>query len=140
MRGVFTYKNGDRYQGEYLDNDMEGYGVYTWQSGTVYRGKWKESMMDGCGVKMVKQSNGKILLEEGEFNDDEWKGITRRCRVKDARKAAAEADKAAQMASSFQLDGEFVSLQSSVSHLEATNKKSMMKGGPFESFTKLFKL
>ena len=53
---------------------------------------------------MTKQKNGKMLTEEGEFAEDEWKGETRVCSVKDARKAAAHADVAAQMASVFQLD------------------------------------
>jgi hypothetical protein len=28
VRGVFKYGNGDRYEGEYLANQMHGFGVY----------------------------------------------------------------------------------------------------------------
>ncbi|KAI8109468.1 hypothetical protein M9434_000750 [Picochlorum sp. BPE23] len=109
VRGVFTYgKDGDTYVGEYKDNEMDGYGVYAWKRGTVYRGEWKESMMHGCGVKVVKQANGTTLAEEGEFVEDEWKGVTGVCSLKQARKAAEYADVAAQMASAFQLDREYV--------------------------------
>lgn len=107
VRGVFTYSDGDRYVGEYQDNDMDGFGVYVWKSGTVYRGEWKDSKMHGCGVKLVKQRNGKVVAEEGEFVEDEWKGVTPMCKVKDARKAAEYADVAARMASVFQLDREY---------------------------------
>lgn len=90
--------------GEYRDNEMDGFGVYRWkESGTVYRGEWKESAMHGCGVKLVRQGNGKAVAEEGEFVDDEWKGVTRACSVKKAREAAAYADIAAQMAKVFQV-------------------------------------
>lgn len=108
VRGVCTYgKDGDKYLGEYKDNEMDGYGVYAWKRGTVYRGEWKESMMHGCGVKVVKQANGTMLAEEGEFVDDEWRGVTGVCSLKQAREAAEYADVAAQMASAFQLDREY---------------------------------
>jgi len=104
VRGIFTYSDGDRYMGEYRDNEMDGFGVYRWkESGTVYRGEWKESAMHGCGVKVVRQGNGKGIAEEGEFVDDEWKGVTKVCSVKKAREAAAYADIAAQMAKVFQV-------------------------------------
>lgn len=103
VRGIFTYSDGDRYMGEYRDNEMDGFGVYRWkESETVYRGEWKESAMHGCGVKVVRHG-GKAVAEEGEFVDDEWKGVTRACSVKKAREAAAYADIAAQMAKVFQV-------------------------------------
>lgn len=107
VRGIFSYSDGDRYLGEYRDNDMDGFGVYIWKNGgTVYRGEWKESSMHGCGVKVVRQGNGKALAEEGEFVDDEWKGVTKACSVAKAREAAAYADIAAQMAKVFQVTDE----------------------------------
>ena len=59
--------------------------------------------MHGCGVKMTKQANGRLLAEEGEFKNDDWVGAGGKCSVKAARKAAAEADAAAQMARVFEL-------------------------------------
>ena len=34
VRGVFKYPSGDRYEGEYVENQMSGYGVYVWSDGT----------------------------------------------------------------------------------------------------------
>jgi len=89
--------------GEYSDNMMDGYGVYVWKNGTIYRGQWENSMHQGCGVKITKQSNGQFLAEEGQFVNDEWVGIVMGCSVAEARKAAANADTAAQMATVFEL-------------------------------------
>ena len=33
VRGVLRYANGDRYEGEYKDNYMNGLGVYVWKNG-----------------------------------------------------------------------------------------------------------
>ena len=82
---------------------MEGYGVYIWEHGTIYRGQWQNSMMHGCGVKLTKQPNGQILAEEGEFVNDEWAGNVMGCSISEARRAAAQADTAGQMAAVFEL-------------------------------------
>jgi hypothetical protein len=89
--------------GEYSDNMMDGYGVYVWKNGTIYRGQWENSMQQGCGVKITKQPNGQFLAEEGEFVNDEWVGTVMGCSVAEARRAAAQADTAAHMAAVFEL-------------------------------------
>jgi MORN repeat len=89
--------------GEYSDNMMDGYGVYIWKNGTIYRGQWENSMQQGCGVKITKQPNGQFLAEEGEFVNDEWVGSVMGCSVAESRRAAAQADTAAQMAAVFEL-------------------------------------
>jgi hypothetical protein len=37
--GVYTFANGDRYDGEWRDNGADGYGE-DWVSGNMYRGNW----------------------------------------------------------------------------------------------------
>lgn len=85
--GVFTVKNGSRYEGGFLsgkrhgygvfeaggnkyagdwaEGEMEGKGAYTWRNGNTYDGEWKNSKRDGKGVL--------ILLEEEEKYEGEWK-------------------------------------------------------------------
>lgn len=102
VRGVFNYADGSRYMGEYVNNNMEGYGVYVWSEGTVYRGQWKENAAEGCGVKISKQPDGRYIAEEGRFVQDEWIGEDEACSLADARRAAGQADVAAQMARVFE--------------------------------------
>lgn len=59
--------------------------------------------MHGCGTKISKQPNGSFLAEEGEFINDDWVGQTGGCSIKEARRAAAQADTTAQMAAAFEL-------------------------------------
>lgn len=49
------------------------------------------------------QSAGRYIAEEGEFVNDEWAGNVMGCSIAEARKAAAQADAAAQMAMAFEL-------------------------------------
>jgi hypothetical protein len=102
LRGVFKYPDGSRYMGEYVNNNMEGYGVYVWRDGTVYRGQWKENAAEGCGVKISKQPDGRYIAEEGHFVHDEWIGEDNVCSLAEARRAAGQADVAAQMARVFE--------------------------------------
>jgi hypothetical protein len=38
--GLFTWKDGSSYDGDFKDNMIEGYGVYIWDDGRKYRGEW----------------------------------------------------------------------------------------------------
>ena len=40
-RGVFTWPDGRRYEGEYVDDKKEGQGVFYWPDGRKYEGGWK---------------------------------------------------------------------------------------------------
>jgi len=39
--GVFTWPDGRRYEGEYIDDKKEGHGVFYWPDGRKYEGGWK---------------------------------------------------------------------------------------------------
>lgn len=45
--GVHTWPSGDRYEGYWANNAMDGYGVYISASGVRYEGRWKESRRNG---------------------------------------------------------------------------------------------
>ena len=39
--GVYTWKDGRKYEGEYLYDKKHGFGVYTWADGRRYAGEWE---------------------------------------------------------------------------------------------------
>ena len=39
-RGVYTWKDGRKYEGEYLHDKKHGHGVYSWADGRKYDGEW----------------------------------------------------------------------------------------------------
>ena len=47
-KGVYIYQNGDKYEGEFKRGKKDGEGKYTYHNGNVYEGKWKED--EKCGV------------------------------------------------------------------------------------------
>ena len=38
--GVFTWPDGRRYEGEYIDDKKEGRGIFYWNDGRKYDGQW----------------------------------------------------------------------------------------------------
>ena len=39
--GVFTWPDGRKYDGEYIDDKKEGNGIFFWPDGSKYEGGWK---------------------------------------------------------------------------------------------------
>jgi hypothetical protein len=92
--GNQTWYNGDKYQGEWRDNNMNGKGAYRWSDGQVYQGDWIDGKRSGYGIQTwpggeVYQGqwnnhkrNGKgnltipnVAVYEGEFVDDNYHGL-----------------------------------------------------------------
>lgn len=61
--GTMTYANGDEYDGDWVDNKRHGKGTYTWADGTKYEGKWKNGKKYGNGT--MKYSYKSDILEQG---------------------------------------------------------------------------
>ena len=40
--GIYTWQDGRRYEGSYINDKKEGQGTYTWADGRMYMGEWKE--------------------------------------------------------------------------------------------------
>ena len=74
--GTYSWKDGRKYQGEYLDDKKHGYGVFKWYDGREYAGYWANGHQHGLGV-YTKPSENKTkygLWENGKliqwFNSD----------------------------------------------------------------------
>ena len=40
--GVFTWADGRKYEGEYVEDKKEGHGIFTWPDQRRYDGQWKD--------------------------------------------------------------------------------------------------
>ena len=49
MIGVYKWKDGKVYIGEYLDDKKHGFGIYKMQDGRTYEGWWNEGKQHGLG-------------------------------------------------------------------------------------------
>jgi hypothetical protein len=38
--GTYLFKNGEKYQGEFLKGTRNGFGKYFYQNGNIYEGNW----------------------------------------------------------------------------------------------------
>lgn len=47
--GTYHYPDGSIYHGEWLANQHHGQGVFQFPNGTVYKGEWKGHLMNGKG-------------------------------------------------------------------------------------------
>ena len=65
--GKFVSPHGDRYEGEFVDDNYNGLGAYTWANGDVYEGEWAYSKRSGLGVMWNK--DGEVIMC-GRWADD----------------------------------------------------------------------
>ncbi|PNH00864.1 Radial spoke head 1 [Tetrabaena socialis] len=71
-RGTFTYASGSKYSGDWQANKYHGKGTYSWPDGRRYDGLWEESRMHGLGV-FTDASGHKW---EGQFFNGSGPGLT----------------------------------------------------------------
>ncbi len=62
-RGVYTWKDGRRYEGEYQHDKKHGHGIYTWADGRKYDGPWAHGKLHG---------KGKYILPDGTMRIGLW--------------------------------------------------------------------
>ena len=48
-KGVNTWADGRKYEGEYYNDKKDGFGVWTWADGRKYVGYWKDGKRHGIG-------------------------------------------------------------------------------------------
>lgn len=67
---VLNYTNGDKYVGEVLNGQREGYGTYYYQNGDKYEGIWQKNKKHGMGSMYYKDGNMYI----GQWKNSEKDG------------------------------------------------------------------
>ena len=87
---------------------MDGFGIYTWKNGNRYEGEWSSSNMNGCGRMIVasQQQQQQQVSRAGEWHSDVFVGAqTAACprravdaAVQQARAAARQARELARQA------------------------------------------
>lgn len=58
--GIYRYKNGDIYEGDFVEGKRKGLGEYIYKDKSYYRGEWDNDCKNGRGVycKNAKEFNG----------------------------------------------------------------------------------
>jgi hypothetical protein len=64
---MYRWKNGDRYEGSFVEDKRQGLGEYYWSDGGFYKGEWKSDRMNGYG-RLVKDGVDVV----GEFFSDHF--------------------------------------------------------------------
>ena len=49
-KGVYEWKDGRKYEGEYYMDKKHGRGKYTWADGRIYDGMWADGKQHGEGI------------------------------------------------------------------------------------------
>ena len=65
-KGIYTYTNGNVYEGCFNEGVKQGRGTFTWSDGDVYDGEFENDMRNGSGVYIYKNGN----RYDGEWKDN----------------------------------------------------------------------
>ena len=49
-KGILYYKDRSKYQGDFFENKIKGYGKIIWEDGEYYIGEWKNGLKHGKGI------------------------------------------------------------------------------------------
>ncbi len=74
-KGIFTYPDGAKYEGEFVNNEKKGLGMFTWPNGAKYEGEFDEGTANGRGteygpdgskVRSGVWANGELAEEDAQ--------------------------------------------------------------------------
>jgi hypothetical protein len=63
--GRYTWPDGRSYEGEYVNDQKQGYGIYSWPDGQVYRGAWEDGVQHGLGTYSFQDKDKKEKVKYG---------------------------------------------------------------------------
>jgi hypothetical protein len=68
---TYVWPDGDRYEGEFKNGRLHGYGAFFWRNGRSYEGEWQDDLPHGRGVfTWPDGSKYKGLWEQGKVKED----------------------------------------------------------------------
>ncbi|TNV78792.1 hypothetical protein FGO68_gene5616 [Halteria grandinella] len=70
-KGTFYHLNGDIYEGDFIDDRANGNGVYFHKNGSKYTGEWKNDLKDGRGREEWEDG----AYYEGDFREGRKHGV-----------------------------------------------------------------
>lgn len=65
-KGTFTWPDGRKYVGEYIEDRKEGFGIFTFKDGRIYEGEWLNGKQHGRGLFKKKNISREGVWENGE--------------------------------------------------------------------------
>lgn len=82
QKGIYYYRNGDVYEGEFVKGKRHGTGKLTIAARRMIKdGSWKHDRLNGIAkiTQYAKSKNAFVMQYEGGFKDDEYHGIGKKC-------------------------------------------------------------
>lgn len=65
--GKIIHRDGDFYEGDWKDDQANGYGIYSSPDGTQYEGEWKNDLQHGFGKEKWPDGTSYVgFFEKGE--------------------------------------------------------------------------
>ena len=66
-RGIYSWKDGRKYEGEYSLDKKQGFGIYIWVDGRRYEGFWNNGKQNGKGKYVQVDKTEKMgIWEDGK--------------------------------------------------------------------------
>lgn len=59
-KGLYTWKDGRRYEGDYVMDKKHGHGRYRWADGRIYDGPWVNGRQHGKGEYILPDGSKKM--------------------------------------------------------------------------------
>lgn len=67
LLGVFTFADGGKYRGEWVDSQPHGSGIASYPNGVTYTGAFARGEFHGFGVQEMKLAGSRVYRYEGQF-------------------------------------------------------------------------
>ncbi len=73
--GIYTWSNGDMYNGTFRNGLMDGSGTLMYKHNCKYVGKWQKGKRHGLGIETLHDSiSGKKVVYDGVWSDNKMHG------------------------------------------------------------------